>query len=125
MKTRYHSTTPTLPTALAALAASFLQPLKAADYTAELAAVEALGGLTTAPLIHTADTSPGIPATLAAGDLKTIYFYALDYLGNPTRVFFPGRHPGDSSDSRSRRSISAGPNRQFGLSRSISFHTFQ
>lgn len=73
--------------AAATLGISLSQSLKAADYTAELAAVAALGDLTTAPAIYTDDTLPGTPATVAAGDLKTIYFDALDYLGNPTRVY--------------------------------------
>ncbi|NNM30583.1 MAG: DUF642 domain-containing protein [Akkermansiaceae bacterium] len=70
----------------AALGAAFTQSSGAQDYSAELAAVAALGNLTTAPAIYTDDTLPGTPATLAAGDLKIIYYDALDYQGNPTRA---------------------------------------
>jgi hypothetical protein len=57
-----------------------------AAYETELAAVAALGDLTTAPTMYTDDTLPGTLATVAAGDLKIIYYDVLDYAGNPTRA---------------------------------------
>ncbi len=66
-----------------------LNGLYAVDYTADLVTVAALGtdaAMLAAPAIFTDDTTPGTATTVAAGDLKAIYFDALDYLGNPTRV---------------------------------------
>ncbi|NDV62072.1 hypothetical protein G0Q06_06405 [Puniceicoccales bacterium CK1056] len=62
------------------------------DYPGARATIAALGGLTTAPAVYEDDgdgDNPlgGTPATLSAGDLKTIYYDALDYEGNPTRVY--------------------------------------
>ena len=57
-----------------------------AAYETELAAVAALGDLTTAPAMYTDDTTPGTLAAVAAGDLKIIYYDVLDYAGNPTRA---------------------------------------
>jgi dienelactone hydrolase len=57
-------------------------------YATELATVAALGDLTTAPLVYTDDLLPGTATTVAATDArKAIYYDALDYAGNPTRVY--------------------------------------
>jgi len=50
--------------------------------------VEALGGLTTAPAVYTDDQTPGAAAIIASTNARQeIYFDALDYKGNPTRVY--------------------------------------
>lgn len=75
---------------VAALWISFIHPLSAQDYAAQRVTVAALGtdaNMLTAPTIFTDDSTPGTAATLAAGDEKVIYFDALDYQGNPTRVY--------------------------------------
>ncbi|MCP4045016.1 MAG: dipeptidyl aminopeptidase, partial [Gammaproteobacteria bacterium] len=56
----------------------------ASEYGKQQQAVLALGDLTTAPKTHDEE---GQAATIAAGELKAIYFDALDYKGKPTRVF--------------------------------------
>jgi len=58
-----------------------------AAYETERAAVAALGDLTTAPAIYTDVVTPGTSDSVSAGDLKGIYYDALDYNGNPTRVY--------------------------------------
>ena len=58
-----------------------------AAYETERAAVAALGDLTTAPAIYTDAATPGTSDSVSAGDLKEIYYDALDYNGNPTRVY--------------------------------------
>lgn len=58
-----------------------------AAYETERAAVIALGDLTTAPAIYTDAATPGTSGSVSAGDLKEIYYDALDYRGNPTRVY--------------------------------------
>lgn len=65
------------------------------DYATELAQVAALGELTDAPTIRDED---GNETTLSAGDYKTIYYDALDYLGEETRVFAWVGIPEDASE---------------------------
>ncbi len=52
----------------------------------DLETVAALGNLTNSPAVFTDDSAPGTTATIAAGDLKTIYYDGLDFEGNATRV---------------------------------------
>ena len=61
-----------------------VQAAQPAGYTAELEAVRALGDLTASPVMRDVD---GAATTVAAGELKHIYFDALEYSGTPTRVF--------------------------------------
>ena len=75
---------------LACLSLLSVNSLSAVDYTADLATVAALGtdaAMLAAPAIYSDAATPGTTTTLSAGDLKTIYFDALDYQGNPTRVY--------------------------------------
>lgn len=64
-----------------------------ADTASDLAALEALGTLTTAPTVYGVDTSSGVSESsttveaLSAGDHKTIFFDSIDYQGNPTKVY--------------------------------------
>jgi dienelactone hydrolase len=58
----------------------------AADFTAELAAVQGLGNLTNAPTMYADDTTT-TPTTVDAGQIKAVYFDGLDYLGEPTRIY--------------------------------------
>jgi dienelactone hydrolase len=50
------------------------------------ATVSALGNITTVPTMFADDTS-STTTTVNAGELKAIYFNALDYQGSPTRVY--------------------------------------
>ncbi|MDB4732318.1 acetylxylan esterase, partial [bacterium] len=52
----------------------------------DLETVAAMGDLTTSPAVFTDDSTPGTTATIAAGDLKVIYYDGLDFDGNATRV---------------------------------------
>ena len=62
--------------------------VQGADYTVELAKVLALGDLTAAPAMWVNDTLSSPVATISPGDIgKIVYFDALDYNGNATRVF--------------------------------------
>ncbi len=69
-----------LAAALLVIATSVLN----ADYAAERATALALGDLTNAPALH---DEGGAVTTIAAGELKAVYFDALDYTGAPTRVY--------------------------------------
>jgi dienelactone hydrolase len=53
-------------------------------YAAELTALAALGDLTTAPILRDEN---GTVITLNAGDVRAVYYDALDYQGIATRVF--------------------------------------
>lgn len=53
-------------------------------YAAELAALAALGDLTTAPVVRDGN---GDVTTLNPGDFKTVYYDVLDYQGQPARAF--------------------------------------
>ena len=64
---------------------SFFSTLVAqVDHKADKVAVLALGKLTEVPMIHNKD---GDGATVSPGDLKVIYYDALEYQGKKTRVF--------------------------------------
>ena len=56
------------------------------DFTSELEAVAALGELTNAPTMRADDTSMAT-TNINAGELKAIYFDALNYTGATTRVY--------------------------------------
>lgn len=56
------------------------------QYESELAAVVALGDLTTAPIMRLDDTT-NTTTSVSAGETKGIYFDSVDYEGNETRVF--------------------------------------
>ncbi|MFT7623683.1 MAG: dienelactone hydrolase, partial [Myxococcota bacterium] len=55
-------------------------------YSAELAAVLALGALTDAPTMRANDTTADL-ASVAAGESKAIFYDTLDYADAPTRAF--------------------------------------
>ncbi|MFC5051860.1 acetylxylan esterase [Rubritalea spongiae] len=75
-----------------------------ADTASDLAALEALSNLTSAPTIYEVDDSSGVEessatiATLSPGDHKTIFFDSIDYEGNPTRVYAWVNVPAGVSD---------------------------
>ncbi|MBT3194076.1 MAG: hypothetical protein HN341_16150 [Verrucomicrobia bacterium] len=57
------------------------------EFESDLATVAALGDLTNAPIMWTDDTDMAATGTVSAGEMKAIYFDALDYTGAPTRVY--------------------------------------
>ena len=69
--------------ALGVLATTGSSP-NASEYGQQQETVLALGNLTSVPEIHDAE---GRAATVAAGEMKAIYFDALEYRGKPTRAF--------------------------------------
>jgi dienelactone hydrolase len=69
------------------------------DYAEELATVANLGNLTNAPVMRADDTTM-TTTNVSPGEMKAIYFDALDYNGSPTRVYaYLGIPAGASSNS--------------------------
>jgi dienelactone hydrolase len=65
----------------------------------DLAIVAALGDLTNAPAMRADDTTMAI-TNVGPGEMKAVYFDALDYTGSPTRVYaYIGIPSGASSNS--------------------------
>lgn len=73
------------------------QPLRAGDFSAERAQVLALGGLHSAPAMR---AEGGGAVTAVPGEIKTIYYDALECNGKPTRVFAYLGLPSGASPSR-------------------------
>lgn len=70
-----------------------------ADFSAELAAVSALGDLTNAPTMWADDTSMAT-TNAQAGEVTALYYDGLDYSGSTTRVFaYVGIPAGASADN--------------------------
>jgi dienelactone hydrolase len=60
--------------------------LKLSEYAGNRITVAALGDLTNAPAMR-ADDSTTTLASVSPGEMKAVYFDALDYTGSPTRVY--------------------------------------
>lgn len=67
--------------------------------SSNLATVASLGNLTNAPALRADDTSMAL-TNVSPGEMKAVYFDALDYMGSPTRVYaWIGIPAGASSNS--------------------------